>query len=103
MNLDAAQIEQDRTNLRHVMTTPSADPVELSLEYIKLCLTDHKLATGAYGDVFLAEDSHLRKRFAVKMISPTQCDQDTIELMRKRFQIELSVSSISSVVFTQRA
>ncbi|KAI2494568.1 serine/threonine kinase [Fragilaria crotonensis] len=76
---DAAQIEQDRTNLRHVMTTPSADPVELSLEYIKLCLTDHNLGKGAYGDVFLAEDSHLPKRFAVKKIRPTQCDQETIE------------------------
>ncbi|KAI2509061.1 serine/threonine kinase [Fragilaria crotonensis] len=86
----ADQFEQDRTNLRHVMNTPSADPVELSLEYIKRCLTDHKLAKGAYGDVFLAEDSRLPKKFAVKMISPEQCDQETIDNMRKSFQMELS-------------
>ena len=99
---DDAEIEQDRSKLLHVMRTTSADPVELSLEYIERCIKkDHKLGSGAYGDVFLAEDCHLPKKFAVKMISPTKCDQDTIEEIRKSFRTELSVSSVLSVVFTQ--
>ncbi|KAI2502797.1 serine/threonine kinase [Fragilaria crotonensis] len=47
-------------------------------------------AVGAFGDVYLAEDSRLTKKFAVKMISPTLCDQDTIEEMRRSFRRELS-------------
>ncbi|KAI2489093.1 serine/threonine kinase [Fragilaria crotonensis] len=71
------------------MNTSSADPVELSLEYIKRCLTDHELGKGAFGDVFLAEDSRLPKKFAVKMISPTHRDEAAINEIRKTFQKEL--------------
>jgi hypothetical protein len=101
--IDDAEIEGDRSKLRHVMKTTSADPVELSLEYIQRCIKkDHKLGSGAYGDVFLAEDSHLPKKFAVKLIRPTHCDQDTIGNIRKSFQRELSVSSLSSDIFMHR-
>ena len=90
------------------MNTPSAEPVELSMDYIERCMKkDHdgkpiKLGSGAFGDVFLAEDSHLPKKFAVKMISPEQCDLETIEEMRRSFLRELSVSSTSIVIFTHR-
>jgi hypothetical protein len=105
---DDADIEQDRRNLRHVMETASADPVELSLAYIKRCIKKDydgkpmKLGSGGFGDVFLAEDSCLPKKFAVKMIRPTPCDQDTIEELQKKFQTELSVSSVLCVTFIQR-
>jgi hypothetical protein len=96
-----AKIQQDRRKLLHVMKTTYADPVELSLAYIERCIKkDHKLGSGAFGDVFLAEDSHLPKKFAVKMIRPTLCDQGTIENIRKSFRRELSVSSLSTDIFT---
>ena len=98
---DDAEIVQDRIMLLDVMNSPSAKPVELSLEYIQRCIKkDHKLGSGAYGDVFLAEDSHLPKKFAVKLIRPTHCDQGTIENIRKSFQRELSVRSLSTDIFT---
>ncbi|KAI2493975.1 serine/threonine kinase [Fragilaria crotonensis] len=89
-------LDNDQELLLHVMNTSSADPAELSLEYIKRCIkkdSDDKpiiLGSGGYGDVFLAEDSRLRKKFAVKMINPTKHDQDTIEDIRTSFQTELS-------------
>ncbi|KAI2494853.1 serine/threonine kinase [Fragilaria crotonensis] len=95
-SIDDTKIEQDRSKLLHVMNTPSADPAELSLEYIERCIKKDqdgklmKLGSGAYGDVFLAEDCRLPKKFAVKMINPTKHDQDTIEDIRKSFQTELS-------------
>ncbi|KAI2499332.1 serine/threonine kinase [Fragilaria crotonensis] len=85
------RIEQFRKKLDHVMNTISAEPVELSLAYIERCIKkDHKLGSGAFGDVFLAEDSRLPKKFAVKMISPTKCDDATIKEIRKTFRTELS-------------
>jgi ankyrin repeat protein len=94
-------IQQDRNRLLEAMKTSSADPVELSLDYIERCIKkDHKLGSGAYGDVFLAEDSHLPKKFAVKLIRLTLCDQGTIENIRKSLQRELSVSSLSTDIFT---
>ncbi|KAI2503227.1 serine/threonine kinase [Fragilaria crotonensis] len=86
-----AKIEQFRKRLHHVMNTTSAEPVELSLAYIERCIKkDHKLGSGAFGDVFLAEDSRLPKKFAVKMISAAHSDQDTIKEIRRSFQTELS-------------
>ncbi|KAI2501339.1 hypothetical protein MHU86_13137 [Fragilaria crotonensis] len=101
---DDTMIEQDRSKLLHVMNTSSADPVELSLEYIMQCLTNHLLGTGTFGDVFLAEDSHLPKKFAVKMISPTHCNEAAIKEIRKTFQNELLVSSLwsESVIHRER-
>ncbi|KAI2494513.1 serine/threonine kinase [Fragilaria crotonensis] len=91
---DAAQIEQDRdrSKLLHVMNTSSADPVELSLEFIERCIKkDHKLGSGSFGDVFLAEDSRLPKKFAVKVIrTNTKCNEAAIKEMRRSFQRELS-------------
>ncbi|KAI2494864.1 serine/threonine kinase [Fragilaria crotonensis] len=92
----AVAMEKDHELLLHVMNTPSADPAELSLEYIERCImkdSDGKpiiLGSGGYGDVFLAEDSRLPKKFAVKKINPTKHDKDTIEDIRKSFQTELS-------------
>ncbi|KAI2491609.1 serine/threonine kinase [Fragilaria crotonensis] len=85
-------LEKDLKLLLHVMNTPSADPAELSLEYIEQCIKkDHKLGSGAYGDVFLAEDSRLPKKFAVKIIrTKTHCNEAAIKEMRKSFQRELS-------------
>ena len=68
-SIDGTKLDQDGRKLLHVMNTTAADPVELSLEYIlKRCIKmNHKLGSGAYGDVlFLAEDSPLPKKFAVK-------------------------------------
>jgi hypothetical protein len=105
---DDAEIEQDRCNIREVMKTPSAEPVELSLEYIERCIKKDydgkpiKLGWGSFGDVFLAEDSCLPKTFVVKKIRPTPCDHDTIEEFRKTFQTELSVSSVLCVILSHR-
>ena len=100
---DDAKIEHDRSKLLTVMNTTAADPVELSLEYIQRCIKkDHKLGSGAYGDVFLAEDGRLPKKFAVKMISPTHCDEAAIKMIRKTFQKEILVSAESSVIVTIR-
>jgi hypothetical protein len=95
-------LEKDQKLLLHVMNTSSADPVELSLEYIKRCLTDHELGKGAFGDVYLAEDSRLPKKFAVKMISPTHRDEAAINEIRKTFQKELLVSALWSDFVIQR-
>ena len=93
---DDTKIEQDRRKLLRVMNTSSADPVELSLEYIMQCLTNHELGKGTFGDVFLAEDGHLPKKFAVKMISPTHCNEAAIKEIRNTFQKELLVSALRS-------
>ncbi|KAI2494587.1 serine/threonine kinase [Fragilaria crotonensis] len=89
---DDAVIEQDRSKLFKVMSSTSKDhdPVELSHQYIEHCVTNRKLGSGAFGKVFLAEDSHLPKKFAVKKVKLAQCDQDTINEIRKSFQRELS-------------
>ncbi|KAI2492666.1 serine/threonine kinase [Fragilaria crotonensis] len=85
------KIEQFRRKLHHVMNTTSAEPVELSLAYVERCIKkDHKLGSGAFGDVFLAEDSRLPKKFAVKMIRPTKCDDANIKEIRRTFRTELS-------------
>ncbi|KAI2503221.1 serine/threonine kinase [Fragilaria crotonensis] len=88
-----AKFEPDRSKLLHVMNTPSADPAELSLEYIERCIKkNHKLGSGGYGDGFLAEDSCLPKKFAVKMIrTNTKCNEADIKEMRRCFQMELSI------------
>jgi ankyrin repeat protein len=105
---DDAEIEQDQDKLREVMKTPSAEPLELTVEYIVRCIKRDsdgksiKLGSGAFGDVLLAEDSCLPKKFAVKMMRPTSCDQETIEEFRKTFQTELSVSSVLCVILSQR-
>ena len=97
-----AKIEQQRLILLHVIITTSADPVALPLVYIEQCIKkDHKLGAGAFGDAFLAEDRCLPKKFAVRMIRPTQCDQDAIKECRKIFQREVSVSSALSVIVTR--
>ncbi|KAI2494578.1 serine/threonine kinase [Fragilaria crotonensis] len=85
-------LEKDQKLLLHVMNTSSADPAELSLDYIEQCIKkDHKLGSGSFGDVFLAEDSRLPKKFAVKMIrTNTKCDEADIKEMRRSFQMELS-------------
>jgi ankyrin repeat protein len=89
--LEAA--DQDRKSLAKVMNTISADPVELSYQYIKDCITDQKLGSGPFGDVFLAEDSELPepKKFAVKMIKISRSSDDKT---LKTFQKELSVRSL---------
>ncbi|KAI2491752.1 serine/threonine kinase [Fragilaria crotonensis] len=88
---DDAKIEQDRSKLLHVMNTSSANPVELSLEYIESCVEKHhKLGSGAFGDVFLAKDSQLQKKFAVKTIRLTHCDQEIIKEIRQIIETELS-------------
>ncbi|KAI2491914.1 serine/threonine kinase [Fragilaria crotonensis] len=85
-------LEKDQKLLLHVMNTSSADPAELSLEYVERCVKkNHKLGSGGYGDVFLAEDSRLPKKFAVKIIrTNTKCNEADIKEMRRSFQRELS-------------
>ncbi len=95
-------LEKHQKLLLHVMNTSSADPAELSFEYIERCIKkNHKLGSGGYGDVFLAEESRLPKKFAVKMNRTiTTYNEADIKEMRRSFQIELSVSSVWSVIFT---
>ncbi len=83
---------RDRDLLEYAMTMRNTEPVELRYRYIKRCVTKIKLGSGAFGDVFLAEDSELPepKKFAVKTIkhSPRSNDKNL-----KSFQKELSVRS----------
>ena len=103
-SIDDLKLDQDRDKLLHVMNTTAADPVELSLDFIKQCIkTDHGIGSGAYSDVFLVEDNGLPKKFAVKMISPTHCDQDIIEEIRKIIETELAVSSALSLMLLKGA
>ncbi|KAI2512192.1 serine/threonine kinase [Fragilaria crotonensis] len=83
-------LDTDQKLLLKVMNTTSADPVELSAEYIQRSITDRKLGSGAFGDVLLAEDNHLPKKFAVKRINLERCDEGTINNIRDSFQKELS-------------
>ena len=91
------QISQDRTSLCNVMSTASADPVELSSHYIQQCTTLCELGSGAFGQLSLVEDKQLQKRFAVKKIKLSQLDQDAIEGIRRSFQREISVRSDLSI------
>ena len=82
-----------------MMSSNSKDhpPVELSYQYILRYITDHQLGSGAFGDVYLAEDRHLPKKFVVKKIKLAQSDQETIDQIQKSFQRELSVRSVFCV------
>ncbi len=93
--LEKYVLEEDEnwTLLGNAMTTRMADPVELSYQYIKRCLTNRKLWSGASGDVFLAEDSRLPKKFAVKMIKFSERSDGPNDDNLKSFQKELSVRS----------
>ncbi|KAI2491754.1 serine/threonine kinase [Fragilaria crotonensis] len=94
---DEANIEQDRNKLRNVMNAPSAEPVELSVEYIASCIKkDHdgkpiKLGSGSYGFVCLAQDDCLPKKVAVKIIRKAGRDEETIKEFQQTFQTELSI------------
>jgi hypothetical protein len=82
--------DQDRKSLADAMTTRK-DPVELTFYFIKRYITQHReLGSGAFGKVFLAEDSDLPEpvKFAVKL-SPSS-DEETL----KTFKKELSVRSV---------
>ncbi|KAI2500923.1 serine/threonine kinase [Fragilaria crotonensis] len=84
------QIIQDRTTLYNVMSTASADPVELSSHYMKQCTVLRELGSGAFGKVSLVEDKQLQKQFAVKKFNILQLDEDAIEGIRRSFQREIS-------------
>jgi hypothetical protein len=90
---DDAEIDEDRSNLFNMMSSTSKDhdPIEISFQYIQRCITNRQLGSGAFGDVFLAEDRHLPKKFVVKKIKLAQSDQETIDEIQKSFQRELSV------------
>ena len=85
------KVGQDRKSLAHVMTSNTADPVELSLDFIKECKTLREIGSGAFGKVSLVEDSHLQKKFAVKKMNLSRSDQDTVDEIRESFQREVSV------------
>ncbi|KAI2497238.1 serine/threonine kinase [Fragilaria crotonensis] len=66
-----------------------ADPVELSFQYVKSCITNRKLGSGAFGDVFLAEDCRLSKKFAVKTIKLSERSDGPNDENLKSFKKEL--------------
>jgi hypothetical protein len=89
------EVNENRELLAEAMTTTSmADPVELPFQYVKRCITDHKLGSGAFGDVFLAEDCRLPKKFVVKTIKSSERSDGPNDEYLKSFQKELSVGSV---------
>jgi ankyrin repeat protein len=86
-------VENDRESLRHVMITDSAPPVELSYHYIERCVLK-ELGSGSYGEVFLATDRNLPKKFAVKKINSSLCNQEVLTNIRNSFKRERSVRSV---------
>ena len=93
---DEAEIEVDRIKLLKVMTCCSSkahDPVELSNHYIQRCITDSQLGKGAFGVVFLAEDCHRPKKFAIEKVVLDSCNEGITNEIRNSFQRELSVRS----------
>ncbi|KAI2500615.1 serine/threonine kinase [Fragilaria crotonensis] len=90
--VNAFDEHENRKSLCNVMTTCKAEPVELSHHYIKLCITERKLGSGAFGDVFLAEDRDLpeSKEFAVKMIKLSRSSDSPDEKNLESLQRELS-------------
>ena len=77
-------LEQDRTKFLNVMLSGSKDhePVDLQSVYPA---SHHRPPTwrGCLRRCFVAEDSHLSKKFVVKTIKRTQCDKDTISKIRR--------------------
>ena len=88
------KVGQDRKSHAHVMTSNTADPVELSLDFIKECKTLREIGSGAFGKVSLVEDSHLQKKFAVKKINSSLCNQEVLTNIRNSFKRERSVRSV---------
>jgi ankyrin repeat protein len=93
---DVEEVNKNRKLLAEAMTTTKAVPVELSFQYVNSCITNHKLGSGAFGDVFLAQDSDLpkRKKFAVKKIKLSQSSPGPDGKNLECFHSELSVRSI---------
>jgi hypothetical protein len=86
---------ENRGLLGLAMIMRNIQPVVLSYHYIVRCITNRKLGSGAFGDVFIAEGSDLPepKKFAVKMIKLSQRSDDPEDL--KYFQKDLVVRSMS--------
>ncbi|KAI2503126.1 serine/threonine kinase [Fragilaria crotonensis] len=88
--LTVETVERDRRSLARVMSSHSADPVELSLEFINQCTTLRGLGSGAFGNVKLVQDDTLQKKFAVKTMNLSRRDQVTADAIRRSFQREVS-------------
>ena len=88
-------VEENRALLGLAMTMRNIEPVVLSYHYIMRCITNRKLGSGAFGDVFFAEGRDLAepKQFVVKMIKLSQRSDDPEDL--KYFRKDLSVCSMS--------
>ena len=83
--------------------TSSTAPQKLSMAYIQHCTTDTLLGTGAFGKVYLGNDSKLSKQFVIKVISFTHSDQAEVNKRRKSMQSEISVRpDIACIVVFQR-
>ncbi len=92
-------IEQDRKHLKNVMTAVAGNPVELSYQYIERYITKPKLGSGAFGDVFLAVDSRLPKKFVVKMIKLSERSDGPNDENLKSFHTEFSVCCVFCIVW----
>jgi ankyrin repeat protein/serine/threonine protein kinase len=88
--------EENLSSLDTVMTTSTEEPVDLSFQFqfIKRCITNRRLGSGAFGEVFLAEHSRLPKKFAVKIIKLPQRSDCLDDEKLETLQVELSVRSV---------
>ncbi len=95
-------VKQNRAKLANVMTTRNVEPVELTYHYIKRYNANHKLGSGAFGDVLLAEDNDLPepKKFAVKMMKLSQRTDAPNDDDLKSFTKELSVRCLFGIEST---
>ncbi|KAI2500629.1 serine/threonine kinase [Fragilaria crotonensis] len=94
------KVNENRESLAVAMTTRK-EPVELTFHYVSRYITKCKLGSGAFGDVFFAEDRDLPepKKFAVKMIRFSQnSDNETLTSFRKELWVRIVFCALHGVL-----
>jgi hypothetical protein len=93
-NVVDSRIITDRRKLEYVIQEPTADPIELSFEYIGHCTNNFSstvLGEGAFGKVYFGRDHDLGVPLAVKRVRYDVLDQDKMDQITISFKREISV------------